>query len=992
MAGNLDPARRQRNLSPQDISILAQRAGRRNASQGSFESNVNSSEAHESHLPQNVFGIQRTPSPLVVTQYHTQRSPASAEIPSAFALAHPHSREVRTARARDLNRGLGYGLGLDSNMPSQLPRNLQEAAAAARHHASRVRAMQRDLASDPNVMVPQTPRSSSQLTAAGPPLTGHDTTSANTLPSVLNPFYRQPMMNYKQGLQAIINETGTLLFRLTQLEPMPVSVVFYDDGNRSIGISEGLVLTKETDLKALVTFTQELLDEQCEDSAGHDGGRLIIKIIEIRNGTKETKQGYPALKGECIRGQRGESASWVRWITGGDMEMYWKAYRIELQTQVPQPGSKLPVVKPIFKVRTVRQVLDLNEYYRGGHEFIEDPTVEPTPSTAWNDNRARADGGVALEAAREASGDRFPSLSHVFGQLQFGGDAAASSTGSANSGSSSNGCDAPESSAPKIKTKPIDPTRNWGYYQRMGGDPRMHRLYDLSHVPFEVEDFPKPNPGPFITPDIIVHMQDGWNDDETQGSLTPKASDGPVQTPYSAAEKAWREKAAREFEAAISFEDDDSFFPNYDTQIPDARKILTSRLMGQQKQLNPKVKGKETEANNFFNGYCAPNGSQDHLTVFGLNSLNYGGKGQAEETDTNDLFTGSNAVDGGHGQIGVSSSEAESYDGKGKAKQADDNSLYGSYVARESSQDHLVPSYGGTFKNSNMLQPPMATATTTLASNAKSPHAKVSSMNVHAPDFNYQQITDQSNVNTLSPYLQSLAGPQPSYTQPNAYGHMLSQGRSCTPITQAPSPTMVCNQVSSIQKNNSSATMFSSDYRPNFGNQTFYPQQGSSSILHPPNHPYAPNPSVSPVPKYGSPPKMFNAGAYSIPTHSGSQQGRSRDQRSRSPQKVVPRQNAVPAATLRHPSPGKLDTQQGFVSDFQYGQNAIPAQMPSYPSPKKTNARQGLGSGFQYGQSEQLNFNFDFHLPSQGSAQNGGQGLMMGGGQVCDFSGGEGST
>ena len=326
-----DPPGRQRTLSPADIGLLTERAGRRNASRELDAADMSSSGIAESQLPQNTYGIQDNSSPLALTHYPQQASLGQAGL--AFAASPAPSHSLRTSRSRPVDRGLGYELGLNSNMPSQFPRNHQEAASAARQHAKRVRNMQLNLAADPNIMVPQA-SSSTQLTAAGPPLTGRDTISTATLPSVLTPYSRTPLMTYAQALQAIINETGSLqmLLRLELLEPARVTVLLCDDTGRSLGVSEDLVLNKQTDLKTLITSTQELLNEmKASHPALKDGDRFIITHIEVRNGSDEMKAGHPALKGEPRGGEKGKSASFVRWICNGDMEMYWKVYRIVLQ-------------------------------------------------------------------------------------------------------------------------------------------------------------------------------------------------------------------------------------------------------------------------------------------------------------------------------------------------------------------------------------------------------------------------------------------------------------------------------------------------------------------------------------------------------------------------------------------------------------------------------------------------------------------------------------
>lgn len=900
---------------------------------------------------------------------------------------------------------------------SQLPRNPQEAAAASRQHAARVRAMQRTLASDPNVMMRRAPGASSQLVAMGPPLTGHDTTTSTTLPSVLNPISRQPMMTYKQGLQAIFDETGPLLLRLTQLEPRPVSVVLYDTLGRPLNVSEGLILNKESDVKAVVTVIQQLLDEACDNDPTHDGSRLIVKVIEIRVGIADGAQGYPPLKGICVQGEKGQRAKWIKWATHGDMEKYWEAYRIMLQTQAQNPGSMNTVAKPIFKVTTVRQ-LDNNGSYPGGHEFYDVSDVVPPPPPAIVadgpgpedvDGRLESTDGGADTSSEISAGsfafrsesslqtavskDKLESASQAapsqgFGRLQLF-DGAASNPDSRGGGSGSDGSDGPEASEPKEKTKPVDPTKNWGYYQRMGGDPRMHKLYDLSHVPFDIN--PEKVPAPkfsFTTPDILVTIKDAWSDNGTEGSQTPKASDADGRAPYEYVDKAWREYAVKEL-AAISFEDDDIYFPNADVKIPTQNDLLASRLSGHSKQ-KEKPKAKEIDVSHFFNDHCAPDGSQDHLLdVRGYDSSLHGGKGKANEAGDNSPYGGYAVPDNSHdNSFGFPGYELPTYEGKGKPTQAD-----------EVSNQYLVPNYG-------QQSSPMRAET---ASKGKSAHTKVSSMNVHAapfPNFNYPQAGQGVNTNTSSPYLQSLAGSQPAACiRYNPYGNMTGQARSSTPLLQYGSPSMTGNQAASIKKSNSSLALHAPNFKPNLNSQAFHPQPSSpSTLLQFPESKFgssnaslvprytSPEKSMftstgaSPVPKHSSPDKamLFNTATYEHRRRSPDKQHTQKSSRRRQKSPEKPRgQDAAQTGVLRLPSPDKSNHQQGFSAGSHYVHNTG-AGFPllQYSSADTFNTQHGLDpkSGFQHGQNAQHSFDFNFQLPSQGFANNGGQGAVYSGG------------
>ena len=997
-------APRPRTLSPADIGLLAEQAGRRNASRELKLQKMNASDTLQLHLTQNSLGTHNTSSPLAISHYPQQNYQSEA---ITYTPNPKSTRDLHVSRQRAIGGGLGYEFGLSSNMPSQLPRKTpQEAAVAARIHAERVKAMQSNLAADPNIMA-QAPESAAQLPAQGPPLTGHHTTSTTTLPSVLQPYSRPPTMTYAQATQAIFAETGPLkmLLRLELLEPAPVTVLLYDDANRPLGVSEDLVLTKTTDLKALVTTLQDLLDAEISSTPGKDGGRFLLTHIEVRNGSEEMRNGHPALKGECRGGDKVNSAVAIRWITNGDMEMYWKVYRIVLQTQAPQPSDKVPVVKPIFRVKTVRQVMDSSGARREGHDFVEVLTMiagsgvgavkegdrggdEGGQDSGDTSSESSSKGGVALFSVGRGSftstagwdgqntssseGGHASKTSGGTNQPSFGGDAAASTPGSTNNGfsnyggGSNTGGNDPKSNENKGKAKPVDPTRNWGYYQRMGGNPENHKKYDLSHVPFEVKDFPIPKiiVNPALEQEIVARIQsEGWNHETPRGS-NPEASSAPAPVVYSAEEQAWRDKAAEEFERAISFEDDDSFFPNYDTQVPDAHKTVASRLVGSQQQ-NAKEKCKETESNDFFSGHCAPDGSQDHLIMGGVNSPK---PPMAGTPDGNAMYSGYTTLQGGPGDMGGVGTIGSGMDGhgrnQGQAKRSDNNPQ-GNHSGLDPSQvriDRIMSRYAGAFTNTPV--------------NTKSPLAKASSMNVHAPEY-------RSNSTTLSPYLQSLAGPSPSYTQAHSYGQV-QRSNSFVPTA-------------AMDRHDGFIT-FS---QPNVQHQ--YLQNSTSIQAHPSSSSgqnsqakqYAINASaIGPVPQwklgaYLNRNDMFNnsSGASSpekaiqnvtnvisrpqSPERQNSRQGRGPSPRRRSPEKFNAQgYGGVPL--LRHPSPEKHNTQQGQAWSSQYGQGGGAGQMAGYPHFSEPN----FEPGFKYGQNSQYDFNFDFQPYGQRSDHHGGHGPL----------------
>ena len=1002
-----DPSRDR--ISSAEFAVLTQRAAMRNAS-GGFEGEVNSSEDRQSRFANNIFRVA-SPSPQITAQSASYLPESNSASPS-FAFQSAPTRDQRVSRPRHFNRGFGNGLGfggLDANMPSQIPRNPQDTAATSRQHQARVRYMQRTLASDPNVILPRAPGPSTQLVAVGPPLTGRDTMTTTTLPSVLNPISRQPMMTYKQGLQAIFAETGSLLFRLTQLEPRPVSVVLKDPFGSPITVSEGLILTKETDIKAVVTLIQELLDEACAKEPTHDGSRLLVKVVEIRVGVTDGTQGYPPLQGARVGGERGKWAKWIKWTTRSDMETYWEAFRIMLQTQgAPKKGSTVAVAKPIFKVTTVRQ--ENNEgQFSGGHEFYNVSDNVPLPAVVQPYGRGR-DGGEAgfdsvdggADTSSEISGGSAALISDTASQTVLSEglyrlqlfDGASSNRDSRDGGSSNNSgqAPAPETSAPKEKTKSVDPTKTWEYYQRLGGDPKNWGLVDFSRVPFKVDPdkLPPLIPDPFLTPGNLDRVRNVWHDNGTEGSPTQKASDGLV--PYHYIEAAWRALAAENHEKAISFEDDDVFFPNADIVLPTQNELLNARLAGHSKQ-KPKSTSNNTDAGTFFNGYCAPDNSQSHLSgIPGYDIAARGGNGSAQQTGLNSPF-GGYAVPGGNGNLfGFAGFEIPSYDdARDKEKHADGQYTYPS------------PAYAN--------KSPVATLATTSASRG-SPLTRASSMNVHAapfPGINPAQLDQGTNISMPSPYLQSHSGNHPApYTRSGPY--MTSQTRSTTPILHLPPPSMAGNQGVSIKENNSSFALHVPEFKPSFGNQASYPQQGSSTaLMRSPEPMYGRNSSpeksifanvgATALPPFGCPDTVmpFNTTGHperrASPNKPSGKKKKHHSQRSGSPDKLT----AAEAATRRIHSPDKSATQYGFGDGAQYVQNiGTGSSMLQYPS-LDSNTQQGHNSSFgqQYTQNAH-SFDSNFQGSSQDAVNNGGQGTMQagvqghtGGSHVADQIGGQ---
>jgi hypothetical protein len=683
----------------------------------------------------------------------------------------------------------------------------------------------------------------------------------------------------------------------------------------------------------------------------------------------------------------------------------------------------------------VRQTQDHKRRFLNGHEFVDVTTLESLSATCQSVDRGKDDSGEyggnhSSDISSESTGDHFATLSlgvherqfggrapvdsmpncvagddfeskKGIGKLNFGGDGAHSTTGSATDGcrnnerpskqtslsindeaAECNEVEAPEQSnggepassqaRKKPNTEAFNPSPNWVYYQTMEGDPKNWKTYDLSHLPFQVENYQAPalKFDPVATREVLArNYAEGWNVREPETSLSPRYS--PLRPiAYSGEEQAWLDKAARDLETATSFGDDHIFFPNHNTQIPrsydildackvhDTQKIVASRLMGASQQNSAKGKSKETRTRDFFRTSRNPNRSRDQV-------------GSCDEKKKGDNETGSvmgsnsplggHIVRGGQDNMDQSHSEVDHYDstGKGKATMAND----GHFGASDVSQDRIgrvVSRHATSFNESNMLQSTKTTATTTTK--PKSP------MNVHAADFafNYPQPTDQPGNNMLSPYLQSLLGPQPSYARSNLHRQMPSQVGWSAPITaQKQSPVAASNQVLSMQKSNFSTAVHLYEF-PNIGSQTVNPKQSSSSMPNSPDKKYARNTNISTGPQsnfYQN--AMLNTGS------TGS-----------SPRNPHFPRTGSSFIALRHHSPDRQFAQPGMSQgQTQHSPEKInPTERSHFPllrccSPEKSGNQHGQGSGFlsdlsnqqyppqdfQYDQATQYNFDFQFH-------------------------------
>jgi hypothetical protein len=329
---------------------------------------------------------------------------------------------------------------------------------------------------------------------------------STSLPSVLDPkMMHVPEMSYQQAIDVIDKTISSIDLAVNEKLPnRPVSVVLYDPVGSSLTVDEGMLLVPHLTLISIVIDLQKRLDD-CNLRENRE--KMLVKVVEIRIGTKDVTKGYPGINGQVmfnskwclhkskdeLEKEKGKVGEWILWKTGGsEMERYWAVYRDMLLL-----GGDNKVGKPILKVRTVKRVGETGKNScMGGHLFddgrqmkslrqFKAKTEEQGTIDATYELEHRVDAGGAWLNTAPAWEGRAAPYQHNIGQkfenvLQRYHAAnmllkAAEST---------------PAPIPEPKTV-VNPKRTWGYYQRMGGDPRIHKLISLDHLPFELKDFLK---------------------------------------------------------------------------------------------------------------------------------------------------------------------------------------------------------------------------------------------------------------------------------------------------------------------------------------------------------------------------------------------------------------------------------------------------------------------------------------------------------------------
>lgn len=189
-----------------------------------------------------------------------------------------------------------------------------------------------------------------------------DRNRAVSLPSVLDPRGREPVMTYQAAIEAMTTQTGPQITNLKHLPDRQTTVIVYNPFGSCLIVHEGFTLKTEMTLIYFITWLQMFIDSWVNKTDHKE--HLVVESVKIRYGNLEETDHYPLLRGEVtweenpdlIPQERG--AKFVTWeCSGSDLEKYWEVCRSTLQ----MPREEKIVIKPIFKVWTARFVGPLTQ-------------------------------------------------------------------------------------------------------------------------------------------------------------------------------------------------------------------------------------------------------------------------------------------------------------------------------------------------------------------------------------------------------------------------------------------------------------------------------------------------------------------------------------------------------------------------------------------------------------------------------------------------------
>jgi hypothetical protein len=426
-------------------------------------------------------------------------------------------------------------------------------------------------------------------------------------PSVLSPQSEVPVMNFSDAINFLKYSTEVLLKSGGEIQSRSVDVCLYDPNGKLLIVysSDELTLHENMSLSLLIMALQKLVDF----ALGVDGltaelegeERLAIRCIEVRIFNDENLSGLPRIEG--VRGENGEGVMWGE--VGGQMERYWEAYR-KMMMVVGKDAEGKMISKPMLTVRTIktgkgvgyefevvpgldnfkgmeqRKVDELRSAerhvrLRGGGEEGEDLVNAIREKILQNDPENRL--GITITEIEFATSilsginhddttpPREPNkprnmfvFDKYFKTLQRGGDLH------------------PELAMKPVRANaqsapPVNLIKNWGYYQRMGGNPGAHEKYPLDKISFEVESPVWLHPDDPAYPDVgdDTSTTRGYEERKTQMiPYDPYAylRTSPVPERKNSLPRFRPEVIARfeeQLEAALGFEDDHIFYPGSDS-------------------------------------------------------------------------------------------------------------------------------------------------------------------------------------------------------------------------------------------------------------------------------------------------------------------------------------------------------------------------------------------------------------------------------------------
>jgi hypothetical protein len=360
-------------------------------------------------------------------------------------------------------------------------------------------------------------------------------------PSVLDPVTRAVIpFTYEEATSALHDMYFAKIQAYGLLERRTIDVVIYDTkgGTPSCHKAE---ITPRLDLQTLIKVLQAKVDRRQSEPAHQDKGRLLVKKVEIRCGTTAMDVLFPSLKGEVMDTKLlGVSAEWVSWeCNGGPLDNYWRHYRSFML-------SRSSIVTPILKVQTTSCRAD--DPMEGGHIF-KGPTIEY--HRARRNSSGKMPHRISVEQKPADNGAFKPGEDVVDEQPVEDDDLSVESDDDS-----------------KEKTK------SWSYYQKLGGDPEMHKLHNFDHVYF----VPKPEVEhrDYVEGETLV-----FDEQAMVGDLIHEVKEELNTEKVSEEEIARITRYRTEFEAARSFDldDDKVYFPaaSKKGKLPEARLMLAKK-------------------------------------------------------------------------------------------------------------------------------------------------------------------------------------------------------------------------------------------------------------------------------------------------------------------------------------------------------------------------------------------------------------------------------